>query len=100
MFVDSGHANEILWRQSTTGYAIFFLGNLVHWGSHKIHTVVKSSMEAEYIALSEASLEAKYILKELWPSTKKFTIFTDSQAARKVATGTGQVRKVKHLETR
>ncbi len=60
-------------------------------------------MEAEYIALSEASMEAKYIqniLKELWPSTKKFIIFTDSEAARKVATGTGQVRKVKHLETR
>jgi hypothetical protein len=60
-------------------------------------------MEAEYIALSDASLEAKYIqniLKELWPSTEKFTIFTDSEAARKVATGTGQVRKVKHLETR
>lgn len=102
MFVDAGHANEILWRRSTIGYALYFLGNLVHWGSHKIHTVVKSSMEAEYIALSDASLEAKFIqnvLKDLWSNIKPIMTFTDNEAARKVATGTGQVRKVKHLET-
>jgi hypothetical protein len=64
---------------------------------------VKSSMEAEYIALSDASLEGKFIrniLKEIWSHFKPIQAFTDSKAARKVATGSGQVRKVKHLDTR
>jgi hypothetical protein len=103
MYVDSGHANNLLWRRSTEGFTISFLNNIILWASHKIHTVVKSSMEAEYIAISDAALEAKFIrniLKDVFPDIGPICGFTDSEAAKKVVNGNGQVRKIKHLEVR
>jgi hypothetical protein len=102
MHVDSGHANELLWRRSVSGYILYFLGGPIHWGSHKIHSVVKSSMESEYIAISDASLEAKYFLQivnQVLPSIQHVNLYTDNEAARKVVEGNGQIRKIKHLHT-
>jgi Na+/phosphate symporter len=59
-------------------------------------------MESEYIAISDASLEAKYFLQivnQVLPSIQHVNLYTDNEAARKVVEGNGQIRKIKHLHT-
>jgi hypothetical protein len=59
-------------------------------------------MEAEYIMLSDAAYEGRYwlmICKTVAKDITRINMFTDNTAAKCVAEGSGQVRKVKHLET-
>jgi hypothetical protein len=45
-------------RISYTGYIFMVYGGPASWTSHKQTTVANSSMESEYMALSDASREA------------------------------------------
>ena len=49
--------------QSWSGYVVCLNGGAVSWKSSKQDTVVDSTMEAEYIAASEATKEAIWIRK-------------------------------------
>jgi hypothetical protein len=101
-FADAGHANEFLQRRSVSGNIFLFTGTPIMWASKKIHSVIKSAMEAEYIAMSDAAYDGKYMLmicKYVTPHIKHIDMFVDNKAAKSIAEGTGQVRKVKHLET-
>jgi len=50
-------------RRSTTGFTFIFGGAAVSWGSKLQKTVALSTMEAEYMALCEASKEAVWLNK-------------------------------------
>ena len=57
-YSDFDWAGDIDTRRSTSGY-VFQIGNgTISWPSKKQATVVKSSTEAEYVALSMAAQEA------------------------------------------
>ena len=60
-YVDADWAGDNLDRKSTTGFIIRFFGNVIYWKTKKQSSVTKSSTSAEYVALSEAVSEIKFI---------------------------------------
>ena len=59
--VDSNWATDRKDRKSVTGYVITIEGCIVSWMSKKQQGVTLSSREAEYVALSTAATEVKFL---------------------------------------
>ena len=59
-FSDAAFANADD-RRSISGYVYLSNGGAITWGSKKQTTIALSSMEAEYVALSEASREVIWL---------------------------------------
>ncbi|KAL5577768.1 hypothetical protein UlMin_019467 [Ulmus minor] len=67
-FCDADWGNDLCDRRSTTGYCIFLGRNVVSWSSKKQAVVSRSSTEAEYRSLANATSELiwlQYLLSEL-----------------------------------
>ena len=60
--VDANWASDNVDRKSTSGYVIKVFGNVIDWKSRKQRTVTKASTYAEYVALSEAVSELKFVV--------------------------------------
>jgi hypothetical protein len=64
-FSDVDWAGDVDDRRSTGGFAVFFGGNLISWSARKQPTVSRSSTEAEYKALANATAEMIWVQKIL-----------------------------------
>ena len=102
-FVDADWGGDIIDRKSFTGFCFKLSGSIVSWESRKQSSVVLSSTEAEYVALSEASKEAIYLRNLLGEFTGKvrcITLFNDNQSAQKVCNNPAFHKRAKHIDIR
>ena len=60
-YTDSDFQSDIDSRKSTSGYVFTFGGGAISWRSVKQSSIADSTMEAEYIAASEAAKEAVWL---------------------------------------
>lgn len=101
-FVDSDWAGDIIDRKSTTGYIIRLFGNVILWKSKKQNCVTKSSTFAEYIALSEAVTEIKFLIcliNDVFTQIcKPVKIYEDNSGAVAIAKYGNFTKNSKHIE--
>ena len=65
VYTDSDWAGDKTSRRSISGYIIFLMNCPIIWKSKQQSSVTLSSTEAEYVALSEAAIEIKFIYQVL-----------------------------------
>ena len=64
-FSDSDYAGDKETRISVAGFILYLMGVPISWHSKGEKSVTLSSSEAEYVALSEAAKEVKYVYQVL-----------------------------------
>ena len=104
-YSDSDWASDEDHRKSYTGYVFIICGGAVLWSTHKQSTVAFSSMESEYMALSDAAREAlarkQHFCELQIPSGQKpVTILSDSQSALDICENPARYRQAKHIDVR
>lgn len=101
-FSDSDWGGDKNDGRSTSGYVFKLFGNTVSWASRKQSTVSLSSTEAEYVALTEAICECKWIRKLLAElnidCVGPVVIFEDNQSCIRVADDQKTSKRMKHLD--
>jgi hypothetical protein len=103
-YTDADWGGDLDDRKSTTGYIIKVNDCLVSWISKKQRTVALSSAESEYMAISAALQEIKWInqlLEELTFKQQSPTkLFSDSQAAIAISGNDINHNRTKHIDIR
>ena len=103
-FVDSDWAGERHDRKSVSGYIIYFNDSPLVYRTKKQTVVALSSMEAEYMALSQCIQHALYIKRLLrFLDTRldePLTVFCDNQAAISAMRSAEVTKKSKHIHPR
>ena len=104
-YYDADWAGDHSDRKSTSGYAFLLMSAPISWGSKKQSSVSLSTSEAEYIALSLAIQEGKWIhrlLCEILAATNKsapgLKIFEDNQSCLKMTKNPVNHGRAKHID--
>jgi ribonuclease HI len=105
VYCDADWAGDVDDRRSTTGAVIFLSGCAVIWLSKKQATVALSTAEAEYMAMSAALQEAKWLqrlVEEIgWPAATPMEFFSDNQAAISISSNPAVPHaRTKHIDLR
>ncbi|XP_019095528.1 PREDICTED: uncharacterized protein LOC109130439 [Camelina sativa] len=101
-YSDSDYANCKEGRRSVGGYCTYLGRNLISWSSRKQPTVSKSSIEAEYMSLSETASEIKWIssvLRELnVPLPQTPELYCDNLSAVYLTANLAYHKRTKHFD--
>lgn len=102
-YSDADWAGDQVSRKSTSGYIFFFGAGPVAWVSHKQSCVSLSSMEAEYVALSEACQELLWLrrlMEDLGQVQQCTTIYEDNQSCLSFINAERTSKRSKHIDTK
>ncbi|MCO5598123.1 hypothetical protein L7F22_052215 [Adiantum nelumboides] len=102
-FTDADFAGHPDCRKSTSGYVFTFTGGAVSWISKLQKCVALSTTEAEYVAATEASKEALWLMRlveELGIKSQVPVVHCDSQSAIMLARNPVFHAKPKHIEVK
>ena len=107
-YSDADYAGDIVDRRSTSGHLYLLNNGPVTWNSTKQRCIATSTIESEYISLSEASKQGQWIralLKELQrtqylTSTLATPIFSDNQGCIALAGDPVAHSRTKHIDVR
>ncbi|KAF1322206.1 Integrase catalytic core protein, partial [Globisporangium splendens] len=104
-FSDADWAGDVADRKSTSGYVFKLAGGPISWGSKKQSSVSLSTSEAEYIALSLAIQEGKWVHRLLCEilvaagvESPKLVIFEDNQSCIKMTKNPVNHGRAKHID--
>lgn len=104
-YSDADWAGDHSDRKSTSGYAFILMNGPISWGSKKQSSVSLSTSEAEYIALSLAIQEGKWIhhlLREILTAADEpapeLKIFEDNQSCIKMTKNPVNHGRAKHID--
>jgi len=106
-YSDANWAGDMDTRRSTTGYVVMLNNGAIAWKSRRQPTVALSTMESEYMALTDATKELKWVktlLAELGYSNGKSNepteLYSDNQGAIALAKNPVSHSRVKHIDLR
>ncbi|KAE8211922.1 hypothetical protein CF319_g9305, partial [Tilletia indica] len=103
-YSDADWAGEVEGRQSQSGYLFKLYGCAISWASLRQDCVALSSVESEYVALTEAGKEAVWLVRAMSdygiPESQPVLIRGDNQGALALAQNPGYHRRTKHIELR
>ena len=101
---DSDFARDKETRISIFGYVIYFCGIPIAWRSKGMESVVLSTTEAEYMALSEVVKEFKFIVQQLQTMNitveLPITVHVDNVGAIWLSNTRNTGDRTKHIDTR
>ena len=97
-------SSDLVNRRSVTGYLMYLNGGVISWSSTVQKSVAKSTVEAEYYALSAASDEIMFLrtlLDELgFTQAQPTIIHEDNKGTRDLAMNPVFHKRTKHIEIR
>jgi len=102
-YSDSDTARDIDSRKSTSSYFINFAGGAVAWQSRLQRCVALSTIEAEFIAITETCKELlwlKKFLQELGFRQDNYSLLVDSQSAIHLGQNPTFHSRSKHIDVR
>ncbi|CAL2254016.1 unnamed protein product [Prunus armeniaca] len=101
-YSDADWAGDITTRRSTTGFVVFLGSNPISWQSKKQGSVSRSSTEAEYRALANASAKVAWI-RQILADLHVFLpdpplLFCDNMSALALSSNPVFHSRIKHLD--
>ncbi|XP_043461176.1 secreted RxLR effector protein 161-like [Leptopilina heterotoma] len=105
-YTDSDWAGDIDDRKSCSGNVLILSGGPISWKSKKQASVALSTMEAEYLALSEISREVIYVKRLLSDmgfvqrAKSPIKVFCDNQSAIELSKNCVFHKRSKHIDIR
>jgi hypothetical protein len=102
-YADADWGSNLPDRKSTTGYIFIMFGGPISWTSRKQLTVALSTMEAEYMALSDAARELLAHLNFFLSLSIEIpppVLHTDNKAAESIAKREPDYQRSKHIDIR
>ena len=101
LWTDSDYAGDHESRRSTTGFTVKVLGSTVIWASRRQKAVSRSSLEAEYIALSAGCQTLRWVAKllaQLGYDFNSIPVYVDNQGAIETTKNGTHSEKTKHID--